>query len=120
MQSTITRFITILISSILILGTNASIAQTASLKVDDETLSRFVAAYTDVQKIHGDYAERLQKTNDAEATSDLQQEAEGKMQEAVTRNNITLDEYRSIARQVEKDATLRSRIQAELEDQNGQ
>jgi len=112
------RFTWVLTTSItiafLIFGANAT-AQGDGGKVDDATVARFVDAYSDVKKIQSDYTRQMKSITDADKTRELQQEAEKKMQDAVTRNNMSLDEYRKIAQRVTRDAEFRERVQAELE-----
>lgn len=130
MPSKSTKFITALLSTgALIFSAHTTLAQqnpapapqqqAPQMEVDDATVNNFVGAYTDVQKIHNEYAQRLQNVEDAEEATGLQQEAQNKMQEAVTDNNITVEEYQTIAQQIGQDAELRSRIQERLEAESG-
>jgi Skp family chaperone for outer membrane proteins len=93
-------------------------SQAQSTQVSEEKVSNFVDAYNDVREIHSEYAAKLQNVDDPEKAAELQQEAEQKMQEAVTSNDISVQEYQQIAQQVGQDAQLRSRIQAELNEQS--
>lgn len=131
MQSKIVKFVTTTLSAgALVFGAQATLAQeqapqqvpqqqAPAVEVDDATVNNFVDAYTDVQKIHNEYAERLQSVEDAEEATTLQQEAQDKMQEAVTSNDITVEEYQTIAQQIGQDAELRSRVQERLEAESG-
>lgn len=94
-------------------------AQSTPMQVDDKTVSNFVDAYTDVREIHSEYAEKLQSVEDPQQATNIQQEAQEKMEEAVTSNDMSVDEYMGIAQQIGQDAQLRSRIQAELEKTSG-
>jgi hypothetical protein len=129
MQKKIAKFITAtLATSVIAVGAHTATAQqqqpgaapqpqAAPIVVDDETVSNFVSAYTDVREIHAEYAGRLQEVEDAERATELQQEAQEKIQDAVTENDITIEEYQQIARQIGQDAELRTRIQEELDSQ---
>lgn len=128
MQSTFAKYLTtVLTTSALLVGAQSVMAQdqapaqpqTAPMEVDDQTVENFVGAYTEVQEIHNEYAERMQEVGDAEEATSLQQEAQEKMQEAVTKNDITVEEYQQIAQQIGQDEQLRSRIQEELESKSG-
>lgn len=130
MPSKSTKFITALLSiGALVFGAHTALAQqnpapapqqqAPQMEVDDATVNNFVDAYTDVQKIHNEYAQRLQNVEDAEEATSLQQEAQNKMQEAVTSNDITVEEYQTIAQQIGQDAELRSRVQERLEAESG-
>lgn len=92
-----------------------SIAQEASMDVDDGTVTKFVNAYTEVQEINSDYEKRLLNVEGAEQITELQREAQEKMYNAVTSNNISMEEYQRIAQQIGQDAKLRSRVQAQLQ-----
>ncbi len=116
MPSRLTRILTTSVTiAFLILGAHVS-AQNDGVKVDDATIARFVDAYSDVTKIQSDYTRRMKSITDADETRELQQEAEKKMQDAVTQNDMSLEEYRKIAQRVTQDAQLRARVQAQLDN----
>lgn len=94
-------------------------AQSTPMQVDDETVSKFVDAYTDVREIHSEYAQKLQNVQDSQQANNMQQEAQQKMEQAVTDNDISVEQYMRIAQQIGQDPQLRSRIQAELEQTSG-
>src|SRR5690554_2809276 len=50
---------------------------------DDATVSKFVAAYTEIQDIQQSYSEKLQSVSDTDKAMELQQEAQQKMHNAV-------------------------------------
>ena len=115
MQSRLTRIITTSVAAGFLLFGASVMAQSDNPKLDDATVARFVDAYADVKAIQTDYTRQMKAITDAGKTRELQEEAERKMQEAVTRNNMSLEEYRQIAQQVTQDPELRSRVQSELE-----
>lgn len=89
--------------------------QQQQTSIDDETVSNFVDAYSDIREIHNEYAQRLQNAQDVEQATNLQQEAQAKMEEAITNSDITLEQYQRIAQQIPQDISLRNRIEAELQ-----
>lgn len=78
--------------------------------VSDEEVSAFVDAYIAVQTINQEYTERLQAAESPEDATELQQEAQGKMQQAVTDSGISIEEYQQIANLANQDEGLRDRI----------
>ena len=89
--------------------------QAGQAQVDDATIENFVAAYTDVRQVHTEYAKKLQQAENQEKAAELQQEAQQKMEQAVTENDISVQQYQRIAQQVGQDPQLRSRIQEQLQ-----
>jgi hypothetical protein len=115
MQSRLIRIIATSVAAGFLFFGASVMAQSNNPELDDVTIERFVDAYTDVKAIQTDYTRRMKAITDAGKTRELQEEAERKMQDAVTRNNISLEEYRKIAQRVTQDPELRSRVQSELE-----
>lgn len=89
----------------------AAAQQQAPATVSDKKVNNFVAAYTQVNKINRNYSEKLQGVTDAEKATQLQQEAQGKMQKAVRDSGLTIEEYQRIAGLASSDDQLRERIQ---------
>lgn len=83
-------------------------------QIPDEKVEQFVEAYVEVQKINRDYSEQLQSTEVPEKATELQQEAQTKMQEAVTDSGLTIPEYQQIATRAGQDQELRNRIQQKM------
>ena len=88
----------------------------ATEQVSEEKVDQFVTAYVEVQKINQDYSAQLQAAAEPERATELQQEAQRKMQQAVTESGLTVPEYQQIASIAGQDAELRERIQNELEN----
>lgn len=86
----------------------------AQEEVDEATVDNFIAAYLEVQTIHQEYSQQLQAAEDPEVATELQQEAQEKMQEAVTNNGLTISEYQQVANLAGQDPELRARIEAAL------
>ncbi len=87
---------------------------TTQEQVDETTVNNFIAAYQEVQAIHQDYSQQLQAAEDPESATELQQEAQEKMQEAVTSNGLTIAEYQQVANLAGQDPELRARIEEAL------
>lgn len=83
-------------------------------QVSDADVSNFVSAYMAVQEINQEYTEKLQAAESPEQATELQQEAQGKMQEAVTESGLSVGEYQQIANLANQDPALRERITTEL------
>ncbi len=83
-------------------------------EVDEKQIDQFVVAYVKVQEINEDYSQQLQAEKEPAKTTELQQEAQVKMEKAVTESGLTIPEYKQIASLAGHDAELRARIQAEL------
>ena len=86
----------------------------AQPQISEEKVDQFVTAYVEVQKINQEYSEQLQATEVPEKATELQQEAQTKMQEAVTDSGLTIPEYQQIASRAGQDQDLRARIQEKM------
>lgn len=82
--------------------------------VSEKKIDNFVSAYSAVHEINQEYSEKLQGVTDAEKATELQQEAQGKMQEAVQDTGLSIEEYQEIASQAAQDDALRERIQSSI------
>ncbi|WP_111642105.1 DUF4168 domain-containing protein [Marinimicrobium alkaliphilum] len=80
------------------------------VNVSDEEVDAFVAAYIAVQTINQEYTEKLQAAESPEDATELQQQAQGEMQQAVTDSGISIEEYQQIANLANQDEGLRDRI----------
>lgn len=83
-------------------------------EIDSQTLDNFAAAYSSVQSIQQDYAKQLEKVEDPNKANELRQQAQEKMQKAVSSSGVSLSQYQNIVNQAGQDAELRSRIQKRL------
>lgn len=122
MQSSIARFRSSTLTAATLTTTLFFVAHFAlaqPTEVDDGTLSKFVNAYTQVQEINSEYEKRLLNVADADKLAELQEQAQEKMYNAVTRNNISMEDYQRIAQQISTDASLRSRVQEQLQSGSG-
>lgn len=89
----------------------------AQAPVSDEEVGKFVEAYTAVQTLNHEYAAKLQGAEDPEVATSLQQEAQEKMQEAITDAGLSLDEYQEIANLANQHPDLHERIISELTEE---
>lgn len=89
----------------------------AAAPVSDEDVNKFVEAYTSVQTLNHEYAAKLQGAEDPEVATSLQQEAQTKMQEAITDAGLSLDEYQEIANLANQHPDLHERIISELTEE---
>jgi len=88
--------------------------QTEAIDVSQSEVESFVDAYMAVQGINQEYTEKLQAVEDPEEATELQQEAQTKMQEAVTDSGLSISEYQQIANQAGQDEELRGQIEEAL------
>src|SRR5690625_8049712 len=82
------------------------------MDVSQEEVDNFVEAYMSVQEINQDYTQQLQDVEDSDQATQLQQEAQGKMQDAISEAGLSIAEYQQIANQAGKDEQLRQQIEA--------
>jgi polyhydroxyalkanoate synthesis regulator phasin len=92
----------------------AATAQQPQAQISEDKVDKFVDAYVEVQKINQEYTAQLQATGEPAKATELQQEAQTKMQEAVTDTGLSIPEYQQIAALAGQDQELRSRIEKEL------
>jgi len=88
--------------------------QTESIDVSQSDVESFVDAYMAVQGINQEYTQKLQAVEDPEEATELQQEAQTKMQEAVSDSGLSISEYQQIANQAGQDEELRGQIEEAL------
>lgn len=97
-------------------GAPAAAPQTEQIDVSDSEVEGFVEAYMAVQSVNQEYTQKLQAVEDPEQATELQQEAQGKMEQAVSDSGLSIDQYQQIANQAGQDEELRGKIEAELAD----
>lgn len=95
-------------------ATSPAPATQPAAQVSEEKVDQFVTAYVEVQKISQDYSAKLQATEEPEKATELQQEAQTKMQKAVTKSGLSVPEYQQIASLAGQNPELRARIQEEM------
>src|SRR5690625_7716488 len=67
-----------------------------------------------VQEINKDYTQQLQDVEDSDQATQLQQEAQGKIQDAISEAGMSIAEYRQIANRAGQDEQLRQQIEDAL------
>ncbi|MDQ2076593.1 DUF4168 domain-containing protein [Marinimicrobium sp. ABcell2] len=89
------------------LGASAQQAE----QISSEDIGMFAEAYVAVQTINQEYSTRLQQVEDPEQATELQQEAQSKMQQAVTDSGLSISDYQGIAQQANQSEEVREDIQ---------
>lgn len=95
-------------------GAPAPQQQAESIDVSEDDVESFVDAYMAVQGINQEYTQKLQAVEDPEKATELQQEAQTEMQEAVSESGLSISEYQQIANQAGQDEELRGQIEEAL------
>ncbi|MGM0633631.1 MAG: DUF4168 domain-containing protein [Pseudomonadota bacterium] len=90
--------------------------QAAAPEVSDELKNKFIDAYADIMSIQTDYAEQIQAAGNEEEAMELQQAAQGEMQEAVSDNDMTVEEYNMVIQAASADPELMEELEAAIED----
>lgn len=102
------------ISTGLITQTSAQETETPAVETpafSDEKLQSFAVAFVEVSKVQQEYAQKLQATDAKEEQQKLQEEAGGKMMEAVEQaDGISVDEYNEVITAAQTDPDLAQRI----------
>ncbi len=88
--------------------------QAEAIDVSEGQVESFVDAYMAVQGINQEYTQKLQAVEDPEKATELQQEAQTKMQEAVSDSGLSISEYQQIANQAGQSEELRGQIEEAL------
>ena len=82
--------------------------------IDEETKEKFLDAYGDIMEIQTDYAEQIQAASNEEEAMELQQAAQGEMQEAVTENDLTVEEYNTVIQAASANPDLMAELEAAI------
>ncbi|MGE0475082.1 MAG: DUF4168 domain-containing protein [Nitrospirales bacterium] len=70
-------------------------------------LEPFVGAYKEISQIHSAYTERITQSGDPSRTDTLQQEANEKMNQAVSKYGLTIEDYNTIFNAILNDPALK-------------
>jgi hypothetical protein len=92
-------------------------ADTGAAPVDDQTVSSFAGAMSEVRDIQTSFSAKLENVKDEDKARELQMQAQGKMVEAVEGNGLSVQEYNSLSSQMKQDPVFRSAVMAQLEGQ---
>jgi hypothetical protein len=80
------------------------------LSVSDNQLRAFAKVYVEVEKIRRAYEPRLEEAKNPEESKQIQIEAVSKMQEALTKEGLTLESYKQIFDIARADEDLRKKL----------
>lgn len=97
---------------------DAEVPQTAA-DIDDATKEKFVETYTDIMAIQVKYAEQLQSVTDEAEANTMQQQAQVEMQEAVTQNDMSIQEYNQIIQLAAADEELMAELEEAIAQNSG-
>lgn len=97
---------------------DAEVPQT-SADIDDATKEKFVETYTDIMAIQVRYAEQLQSVTDEAEANTMQQQAQVEMQEAVTQNDMSIQEYNQIIQLAAADEELMAELEEAIAQNSG-
>jgi hypothetical protein len=82
--------------------------------IDEDTKEKFLDAYADIMEIQTDYAEQIQAADNEEEAMELQQAAQSEMQEAVTGNDLTVEEYNTVIQTASANPDLMAELEAAI------
>lgn len=94
------------------------IAEEADLSADDvedDQLRDFHKASTKITEIRKEYSEKIREA-DAEKRAELQEEAAGKMGDAVGDTDLSVDEYREIGYLIQEEDKVKDQLNKALAD----
>jgi hypothetical protein len=91
----------------------------AATSVDDTTVAKFVAAYTEVSAIQTQAADQLKATSDPQQAAQVKKDAESRALQAVQSKGLKPEEFNNIAQQMASDEKLRTRVAAKLNERTG-
>jgi hypothetical protein len=90
--------------------------QPAPADIDDETVKTFASALTAVQEIQTDYKPRIEQAREPDVANTLQREAQAEMVEAVKEEGLTVQQYNTLAQQLQANPEFRSKVQRAMKD----
>lgn len=85
--------------------------QAQPIEVSDEQLELFAEAQSTVNEIRVDAMTKLKKSEDPKQAQDIQQQANQDMVNAVQDTGLSVEDYNMIARSVQNDKDLQSRLE---------
>lgn len=93
----------------------APAVEQAVAEVSDSDIQSFAEAYVGVQQLNQEYTVKLQGATDEDAATQLQQEGQEKMHNAITDVGLTLAEYREIANAANQSPEIQQRLGTAIE-----
>jgi Domain of unknown function (DUF4168) len=104
-------------------GQAASPAQPANptppANVDDQQLRSFAKVYVQVEKIRQTYEPRAKQASGPEEGKQIQQEAQSKFQDALTKEGLTEDKYTQIFEVARADQDVRKKVLQMINEEKG-
>ncbi|HEX9265383.1 MAG TPA: DUF4168 domain-containing protein [Candidatus Binatia bacterium] len=97
----------------------AQIAPNEPAKVDDQQLRSFAKVYVQVEKIRETYAPRAKQAPGPEEGKQIQQEAESKFQEALTKEGLNEESYKQIFEVARVDQDVRKKVLQMIVEEKG-
>lgn len=85
-------------------------------QIDERTIKTFAVALAAVQDVQIEYIEKIKATNEPAVTSQLQNEARSKMIQAVETKGFSVDQYNSLAQQMQSDPSFRQRVERAMQN----
>ncbi|QXO19193.1 MULTISPECIES: DUF4168 domain-containing protein [Vibrio] len=85
--------------------------QAQPIEVNDEQLEQFAEAQASVNEIRVDAMTKLKNSEDPKEAQEIQQQANQEMVDAVQDTGLSVEDYNLIARAVQNDTSLQSRLQ---------
>ena len=80
----------------------------------EKNLEPFAGAYKEVTQIHNTYEQRIVESSEKSQADALQQEANDKMNEAVTTRGLTIEDYNKIFKTILNDPALKEEFKTVL------
>jgi hypothetical protein len=90
-------------------------AQPGAAEVTEEQIERFAEAYTEVSQLRDEYTQQIIQAEDPDRATELQQEANERMIEAVEEKGLSVGEYNMIAEAMDRDPELQERVLQKLQ-----
>lgn len=87
-----------------------SLSRASQQEVSQDDLKTFAEAYTQVSQVYNVYENRIIKSKEPGQATALQQEANQKMNQAVRNHGLSIEDYNSIHRMIEKDPSLKQQL----------
>ena len=88
----------------------AAAPQAQQIEVTDSQLKQFAGAQESVNEIRVDAMAKLEKVEDQNQAQEIQQQANQDMVNAVQNSGLSVEDYNLIARAVQSDTNLQSRL----------
>lgn len=88
----------------------------AAQPADDATVASFAEAMGEVQVIQQKFSEELQGIEDNDKARELQMKAQEEMVSAVEASGISVQDYNSLAGQMDQDPALREQVEKKLQE----